>query len=166
MHFVFMGVSGSGKSTVALGTAEELGLPYAEADAFHPAANIAKMASGTPLTDLDRRPWLESLAEWIRERERAGESSIMACSALKRSYRDILRATPGVFFIHLAGPTELIAERLRPRLHHFMPSTLLASQASALEPLAPDEDGTVLDIARTPRELIAESVRIITRALE
>ncbi|TDQ51633.1 gluconokinase [Actinorugispora endophytica] len=166
MHFVFMGVSGSGKSTAALGAVKRLGLPFAEADAFHPEANIAKMAAGTPLDDADRRPWLESLAEWIGERERAGESSVMACSALKRSYRDILRGgAPGVFFIHLHGSTDLIAERLRARSDHFMPSSLLNSQASTLEPLGPDEEGVVLDIAHTPDELVEESARAITSAL-
>ncbi|GLU49077.1 gluconokinase [Nocardiopsis ansamitocini] len=162
MHFVFMGVSGSGKSTVALRVSERLGLPYAEADAFHPAANIAKMSSGVALTDNDRRPWLESLAAWIGEHDRAGATTIMACSALKHSYRDILRSkAPGVAFIHLDGTTELIGERLRARADHFMPPGLLASQAATLEPLGTDEAGWVLDIACSPEELVEESVRLI-----
>ncbi|MEY9210909.1 gluconokinase [Thermobifida halotolerans] len=167
MHFVFMGVSGSGKSTVARGAAQRLGLPFADADDFHPETNIAKMSSGVPLTDADRLPWLGSLAAWLGERERNGESSVMACSALRRSYRDILRGgAPGVFFVHLHGSRDLILERLRGRSGHFMPSELLDSQLAVLEMLGPDEAGTVLDVASSPEKLVEEAVRIITEAQE
>ncbi|PSK97813.1 gluconate kinase (SKI family) [Murinocardiopsis flavida] len=166
MHFVFMGVSGSGKSTVAVAVARRLGLPLAEADAFHPPANIAKMSAGVPLTDTDREPWLRALAEWIAERERAGEHSAMACSALRRDYRDILRSgAPDVRFVHLDGGVDLIAARLRERSGHFMPAGLLASQAATLEPLAPDEPGTVLDIGASPEELIGRAEAELAAAL-
>ncbi|GAB3212399.1 gluconokinase [Marinactinospora thermotolerans] len=163
MHFVVMGVSGSGKSTVALRVAERLGLPHAEADAFHPESNIAKMSSGVPLTDEDRMPWLRSLAQWIEEHERRGETTVVACSALKRSYRDVLRSgAPGrVEFIHLDGSTELIGRRLRERAGHFMPAGLLASQAATLEPLEQDEAGIVIDVEPSPEEIIDLAVRFI-----
>ncbi|HLU95663.1 MAG TPA: gluconokinase [Thermobifida alba] len=160
MHFVFMGVSGSGKTTVARGVSRRLGIAFADADDFHPEANVAKMANGVPLTDADRLPWLRSLAAWIGEHEERGESSVLACSALRRSYRDILRGgAPGVFFVHLHGPAELIGERLRRRRDHFMPPGLLDSQFAALEPLGPDEAGVVLDVAAAPEELVAEAAR-------
>ncbi|GAA3746902.1 gluconokinase [Salinactinospora qingdaonensis] len=167
MHFVFMGVSGSGKTTVAEVVAERLNLPFAEADHFHPQANIAKMSSGVALTDDDRRPWLESLAAWIGEHEARGQATIMACSALKRAYRDILRqGAPDVRFVHLAGSVELIAQRLRSRTDHFMPGGLLESQAATLEPLAPDEDGVTLDLAAPIETSVAEGVRVVSQALD
>ncbi|MDA2812341.1 gluconokinase [Nocardiopsis sp. RSe5-2] len=166
MHFVFMGVSGSGKSTVALRAAERLGLPFAEADAFHPEANIAKMSEGVALTDADRLPWLRSLARWIGEREAEGSSSMMACSALKRSYRDVLRSgAPDVRFVHLDGPVGLIRERLSERAGHFMPTGLLDSQQATLEPLEPDEKGAVLDIAPPPEEIVEAAVAAVRAAL-
>ena len=112
-HAIVMGVSGCGKSTVAMGLARELDWELGEADAFHPQANIDKMHAGNPLTDEDRWPWLRTLAEWIRERDAAGISTVLACSALKVAYRDILRTgAPRVSFIHLAGPQALVAERV------------------------------------------------------
>ncbi|MFC7330171.1 gluconokinase [Marinactinospora rubrisoli] len=166
MHFVFMGVSGSGKSTVAGQVAERLGLPFAEADSFHPEANIAKMSAGVPLTDADRRPWLTALATWIAEHERRGESTVMACSALRRDYRDILRTgAPSVYFLHLDAPTELIAERMRARKGHFMPAGLLASQAATLEPLRPDEAGERIDIAPPIETVTAQALRIVAARL-
>lgn len=166
MHFVFMGVSGSGKSTVAVEVARRLSLPFAEADAFHPPANIEKMSDGVPLTDTDRSPWLHALADWIGEREGAGEHSAMACSALRRDYRDILRTgAPDVRFVHLHGSVELIAARLRERSGHFMPPDLLASQAATLEPLAADEAGVVLDVDATPAELIDRATAELSAAL-
>ncbi|QBI54850.1 gluconokinase [Streptomonospora litoralis] len=165
-HFVVMGVSGTGKSTVAEPVAERMGLAFAEADDFHPEANVAKMSAGTALTDDDRRPWLESLAEWIGEHDRRGESTIMACSALKRAYRDVLRSSaPDVRFLHLDGSTELIAERLRERKGHFMPETLLRSQKSTLEPLGDDEPGATLDITPPAEETIERAARIAAAAL-
>ncbi|ASU83185.1 gluconate kinase [Nocardiopsis gilva YIM 90087] len=166
MHFVVMGVSGSGKSTVALRAAERLGLPLAEADRFHPAANIAKMSAGAPLTDEDRRPWLASLAEWIAEHERRGEPTLVACSALKRAYRDILRTgAPDIRFLHLHGPRSLLAQRLAERSDHFMPPALLDSQLEALEPLERDEQGVTLDIAATPDVLVERVVGIVAAGL-
>lgn len=147
MHFVFMGVSGSGKTSVAQRVAVRLGLPFAEADDFHPETNIRKMESGVPLTDEDRGPWLRELAHWIGAHDALGESTVMACSALKRDYRDLLRAgAPGVHFLHLHGTREVIWERLDAREDHFMPSGLLLSQMETLERLEPDEAGRELDV--------------------
>lgn len=158
-HVVVMGVSGCGKSTVAAGISERMGLPLAEADLFHPPANIEKMSRAIPLTDEDRYPWLHELAAWMTAQAAEGHSSVMACSALRREYRDILRdGPPSVDFIHLAGPIELIAERLGQREGHFMRPELLQSQFDTLEALEPDEGGVVLDLNRTPEELIAASV--------
>lgn len=147
MHFVFMGVSGSGKTTLAEGIAKQLELPFAEADIFHPPANIRKMEAGTPLTDKDRWPWLEELAAWIAAHETLGESTVMACSSLKRSYRDVLRqGAPGVCFLHMHGPPEVIGKRLASREDHFMPPALLESQFAALQPLDADEAGREFDV--------------------
>ncbi|WP_426241291.1 gluconokinase [Nocardioides sp. LHG3406-4] len=156
-HLVFMGVSGSGKSTAAQAVNERLGWAFAEGDDFHPQANIDKMAAGRPLNDEDRWPWLESLAAWTREHDRAGRSTIVACSALRRAYRDILR-TGGehTYFVHLHGDKGLMLQRMGSR-EHFMPPSLLESQLDTLEPLQPDESGMVADIADPP-ELIAGQV--------
>ncbi|MDH6128142.1 gluconokinase [Kitasatospora sp. GP82] len=151
---VVMGVSGVGKTTVARLLAERLDLPYAEADDFHPPANIAKMTAGVPLDDEDRRPWLRALADWLGDRAQDGTGGVVTCSALKRQYRDILRAgCPDAFFLHLSGGHALIEDRLAHRTGHFMPSSLLDSQYATLEPLQPDEHGTVLDVAHTPAQL-------------
>ena len=156
-HLVFMGVSGSGKSTVALAVDAHLGWEFAEGDDFHPSSNVEKMSAGIPLDDEDRRPWLESLAAWTREHDRARRSTIVSCSALRRTYRDILR-TGGehTFFVHLHGDPGLMLERMGER-DHFMPASLLESQLATLEMLADDEDGMVADIADPPA-LIAEQV--------
>ena len=155
-HVVVMGVSGCGKSTVAKGLAEIFGWDLGEADEFHPPSNIAKMESGVPLNDDDRRPWLEDLAAWMAERAAEGRSTVIACSALKRSYRDILRdGPPSLGFIHLYGPMEVIAERLARRKGHFMSPSLLQSQFQTLEALEDGERGITLDLRRTPEELIA-----------
>lgn len=147
MHFVFMGVSGSGKTTAAEHVAERLDLPFAEADVFHPEANIHKMSAGTPLTDEDRRPWLRELASWIGEHDALGETTVMACSALKREYRDLLReGAPDVHFLHMHGPAEVIWERIEARPDHFMPPALLRSQLETLERLDPDEAGQEFDV--------------------
>ena len=142
---VLMGVSGSGKSSVMKRLARHLGWPAAEGDAFHSPENVAKMASGVPLTDEDRWPWLDALAAWIGERERAGENALVTCSALKREYRDRLRdGHPSVWFVHLTAGRAILAERVERRRGHYMPASLLASQLSTLEPLAADEPGITL----------------------
>lgn len=155
---VVMGVSGAGKTTVARELAERLGWPMAEGDEFHPESNIAKMESGTPLTDDDRGPWLRSLRDWISERAGDGQSTVVTCSALKRSYRDILSgAAARVRFVHLSGSREVIGGRIAARSGHFMPPSLLDSQFGDLEPLQSDEDGATVDVAATP-EQIAQTV--------
>ncbi|WP_104116582.1 gluconokinase [Arthrobacter sp. B1805] len=153
-HVVVMGISGSGKTTIATRLAEALGWVFAEADDFHPAANIAKMTSGTPLTDEDRWPWLESMRDWMTTQAYSDRSTVVTCSALKRSYRDVLTQAEGrVRFVHLVGDTDLILERMKTRSGHFMPQSLLPSQISTLEPLEPDEQGVKIDNAGTPDEV-------------
>lgn len=156
---VVMGVSGSGKSTVAGILAGQLGWDLEEGDDLHPAANVEKMHAGTPLTDADRWPWLDRVADWIVEHTSAGVPGVITCSALKRIYRDRLRGEH-VLFVHLAGSRETLADRLNARMDHFMPTTLLDSQISTLEPPGPDEQVLTVDIGRRPAELAAE---IITR---
>lgn len=141
---VVMGVSGSGKSTVGAALAQRLRVPFADADDFHPPANIAKMTAGHPLDDDDRYPWLEAIGEWLAEHPGGG---VMSCSALKRKYRDQLRQhCAGVRFLHLRGTAEVIARRQASRPGHFMPATLLASQFATLEPLDADEHGISIDV--------------------
>jgi gluconokinase len=156
-HLVVMGVAGSGKTTVATLLARYLGTEYAEADQFHPQANIDKMSSGTPLTDEDRWPWLEAIRDWLSAEAQAGRSGVVTCSALKRSYRDLLRTADGrVLFVHLDGSPELLAERMQHRSGHFMPTSLLPSQLATLEPLSDDEPGFTLDVAAPPELLVEE----------
>lgn len=154
---VVMGVSGAGKTTVARALAARLGWEFADGDEFHPRANIDKMAAGQPLTDADRWPWLRVVADWIRRRIAAGDSGVIACSALRRSYRDVLRG-PGVVFVMLAGDRETIAARLRARHGHFMPAALLDSQLATLEPPAADECAITVDISAGPSEIADEIV--------
>ncbi len=155
---VIMGVSGSGKSTIAGILAHELEWDLAEGDDLHPPANVAKMASGRPLTDEDRWPWLDSVSAWITDHTSAGIPGIITCSALKRSYRDRLRG-PDVVFVHLAGSREQIGQRLAGRTDHFMPAGLLNSQISTLEPPGDDENTLVVDVGRPPAEQAAEIIR-------
>lgn len=160
VQLVVMGVSGSGKSTIAALLAARLGAVRVDADDFHPAANVAKMRSAIPLDDEDRRPWLEAVAAWLAQRAGAGEDAVAACSALKRAYRDILRsAGSGVLMVHLAGPKGLVVDRLRQRRGHFMPPELLCSQYADLEPLGTDEPGVTVDFAKRPEELVADALR-------
>jgi gluconokinase len=141
---VVMGVSGSGKSTVGAALAQRLRVPFVDADTLHPPANIAKMAAGQPLDDGDRYPWLEKVGQWLADHR---EGAVVSCSALKRRYRDQLRAhCPGVEFVHLRGSAELIGRRLAARTDHFMPVALLRSQLDTLEPLGPDEAGMTVDV--------------------
>ena len=156
---VVMGVAGSGKSTVGQMLAQRLGWPFAEADDFHSAANVAKMAAGTPLIDEDRRPWLESIRKWMDDT--AGDS-VVTCSALRRSYRDILRgAQANVRFLHLSGTEASIGARMAARADHFMPSSLLASQLATLEPLEGDEDGVVIQITGTAEEITTNAIKAL-----
>jgi len=146
-HIVVMGVTGAGKSVVAQWLADELDLELAEGDDFHPEANVAKMSSGQPLTDADRLPWLEALAEWTARQDEVGRATVLTCSALKRVYRDVLRRPdPHTFFVHLHGEEDLLHERMEAR-EHFMPVSLLRSQIETLEPLEPDEAGIAIDVA-------------------
>lgn len=154
IQLVVMGVTGCGKSTVASLIASRTGWAFAEGDDFHPSSSIARMAAGYPLDDQLRAPWLAAIASWLGQRAAQGESAVVSCSALRRAYRDLLRgAGPGVRMVHLAGPYELVAERLAARRGHFMPPELLASQYAALEPLGADEPGITLDLALSPADL-------------
>lgn len=135
LRLVVMGVSGCGKSTLGAALAARLGAGFVDADPLHPAANLAKMAAGEPLTDADRWPWLDAVAAVLRDRAPV----VVACSALRRAYRDRLRAARGVRFVHLAAPREVILARMTTRQDHFMPASLLASQYDTLEPPGPDE---------------------------
>jgi carbohydrate kinase (thermoresistant glucokinase family) len=148
---VVMGVSGCGKSAAGGALAAALGRPFLDADDLHPVANKEKMARGIPLTDEDRWGWLDT----VGERLAAGGSIVVACSSLRRVYRDRLRASaPDALFVHLNGSRELLAERLGHRVHEFMPMTLLDSQLATLEPLQPDERGFVTDITPPLPEVV------------
>jgi len=158
---VVMGVSGSGKTSAARELTRQLGWEYIEGDDLHPAANVAKMAAGTPLDDEDRWPWLRQIAEVIGAHEAAGTSLVITCSALKRSYRDLLReGHPSVWFAHVDVPREVLAERLAQRTGHFMPPSLLDSQLATLQRLADDEPGDVIDgnapLVETVAEVLAD----------
>ncbi len=175
---VVMGVSGCGKSTVGALLAARLGVPFIDGDDLHPAANVMKMAAGTPLTDEDRGPWLRAVGRTLAaggsgaggsgaggtgEHAPGHVGAVIACSALRRSYRDLIRSeAPGAFFVHLAGTREQLAARMGARTDHFMPLSLLDSQLATLEAIAPDEDAVVLDIADPPAEL----ARLATIALD
>ena len=164
-HLVLMGVAGCGKTTAADNLHRALGWPIAEADDFHPAANIAKMSRGVPLTDEDRWPWLTSLRDWMSARAADGIRTIVTCSALKRSYRDLLASAAGrVFFIHLVARTDELRERMAHREGHFMPPALLPSQFAALEPLDDDEDGVTVVSRPTPEETLDAILAALERA--
>ncbi len=162
-----MGVSATGKTSVAEALAKELGLDFVEGDDLHPPANIEKMSAGTPLDDGDRRPWLEAIAELIAEQHRAGTSAVVTCSALKRSYRDILRSRlpdSNVFFLHLHAEFDVLHDRMAGRTKHFMPPALLRSQFDTLEPLEDDEVGVVVDVTAPLAVVTAASVNAVRRA--
>lgn len=153
---VVMGVCGSGKSTIAALVASHLGVPYVDADALHPDANVAKMASGTPLTDDDRWPWLAAVGSVLAG---AQDGVVVACSALRRACRDaILAQSPGVRFVHLHAERGVLAERLAGRTDHFMPSALLDSQLATLEALVADEPGFVVDVDQPVDAILADVV--------
>jgi gluconokinase len=161
---IVMGVSGSGKSTVAEGLVDRLGWEFAEGDDFHPPENVAKMRSGTPLDDEDRWPWLRRLADWIGERERAGRNVVLTSSALKRSYRDLLSdGHPSVWFAHVTADPELIRERMQRRAGHYMPVSLLDSQLATLEPLQDDEPGARVSGAGAADDVVSEVLATLNR---
>jgi len=159
MILVIMGVSGSGKTTIAQGLSRKLGWLYQEGDALHPPSNVAKMSSGTPLTDADRLPWLHKIAAKIDEWRAAGVSGVVTCSALKRSYRDIIAGNrPDVIVVYPKGSQALIAARMAERKGHFMPASLLDSQFGTLEEPSPDENAITVGIDRAPDAIVDEIV--------
>jgi len=154
-----MGVAGSGKSTVGAALAHRLGVPFADADSLHPAANVAKMAAGTPLDDDDRGPWLDAVGQWLADHD----DGVMSCSALKRRYRDQLRShRTDIAFLHLTGSPELIGARQAGRPGHFMPSSLLMSQFDVLEPLDPDEQGMAIDVGQSVGTIVEAFVKFLS----
>jgi carbohydrate kinase (thermoresistant glucokinase family) len=158
MVIVLMGVSSSGKSTIGVRLAELLGWPFRDADSFHPPANIAKMRRGIALQDSDRWPWLDAIAAWIDAQLEQGQSGLVSCSALKRSYRRrLVRDRTDVRLVYLQGSFELISERMQRRRDHFMPVSLLKTQFDILEAPAADENALVVSIAQ-PAERVAETI--------
>ncbi len=162
-RYVVMGISGSGKSEIGRRLASRLGIAYEEGDDFHSPESIAKMAAGIPLNDSDRQEWLLALQSIIRRAFERNEELVLTCSALKRRYRDLLRAgDPALIFIHLHGDRDLIAGRMKQRSGHFMPAVLLESQLRDLEPLAQDERAIRVDVAATPDEIVQQIVAQIS----
>ena len=152
---VLMGVAGSGKTTIGERLSRTLGWTFRDADSFHPPVNVAKMSSGTPLSDEDRAPWLAAIAAWIDERRAEGSCGIVSCSALKRTYRDVLLCgRADVRLVYLKGERHLIAERMAGRRNHFMPTALLDSQFATLEEPAPEERAVVVSVAMGKRLLV------------
>lgn len=157
---VVMGVSGSGKTTVGAALAQRLRVPFADADDFHPPENVTKMSAGVPLTDEDREPWLRTIAAWLDAH--TADGGVVSCSALKRSYRDLLREhATHAFFLHLHGDRDVIAARMAGRPGHFMPTALVDSQFATLEPLEADEVGTALDVSAPVDDLVEQSLQIL-----
>jgi gluconokinase len=159
---VVMGVSGCGKSTVGQALAQALGVAYVEGDALHPPANVARMAAGIALTDADRQGWLQAVAQRLGDQPARTQGVVVACSALKRSYRDLLRAAaPAMRLVYLDGDAALIAQRLASRQGHYMPPSLLQSQLDTLQPPEADEYPLVLDIAQPPEALVARAAQAL-----
>ncbi len=166
LQVVVMGVSGTGKSTVAQRLADRTGWGFVEGDDLHPPRNIAKMESGQPLTDEDRGPWLAEINLRARARTADGHSTLITCSALKRDYRARLQAgVPQMFFLHLAADYGVLEPRMQRRERHFMPTGMLRSQFDTLEPLAADEDGAVVDVSGTIDEVVAAAYDALERRL-
>jgi carbohydrate kinase (thermoresistant glucokinase family) len=157
---LIMGVAGCGKTTAGERLAARMGWIFRDADSFHPPENVAKMSSGTPLDDEDRKPWLAAIAAWMDERSQAGEAAVVTCSALKRVYRDALVGERAfVRLVHLSGDKALIAARMAARKNHFMPTALLDSQFATLEPPGEDEDPLVVPITLSPDAVVDAIVR-------
>lgn len=164
---VVMGAAGSGKTTIGRLLAGRLGVEYAEGDAFHPEGNVAKMASGLPLDDEDRAPWLASVAAWIGGRLRDGRGGVVSCSALRRRYREALRqAGPGVWFLYLDVDRETAVSRVAARADHFMPVSLVESQFRTLEPLGADEPGAAVDAGAPPEEVVETAAALLSAMAE
>ena len=161
-----MGVSGAGKTTLAAGLARALNVRFEEGDALHPRANVEKMEAGEALSDADRAPWLARVKEWIDTQLDRGESGIITCSALKRAYRDTLRAKrTNVVFVFIDGDEDLIRQRLGGRTGHFMPASLLASQFATLEPPAADEPAITVSAADTPQDQVRKAIAALNNRL-
>ena len=161
MHVVVMGVSATGKTSVAVELAEELGCEFIEGDDLHPRRNLEKMAEGIPLTDEDRWPWLQAIAEMVAVKDFHGTSTVVTCSALKRSYRKVLSDAAPTFFVHLDAPFSVLEDRMQHRTKHFMPPALLQSQFASLEPLGDDEPGAVVDVSGPLDEVVEEAVNAV-----
>lgn len=161
MHIVVMGVASTGKTTVAVQLAEDLGCEFIEGDELHPRQNIEKMSQGIPLTDEDRWPWLQAIAELVAIKDFEGTSTVVTCSALRRSYRAVLSEAVPMFFVHLDAPYEVLEARMQHRTKHFMPTTLLRSQFATLEPLGDDEQGAVVDVSPPLDEVVEEAVNAV-----
>jgi gluconokinase len=156
---VVMGVSGSGKTTVAELLAKQLGWPFMEGDRLHPPANVEKMRQGVPLTDADRAPWLDRIGEELKRWAAEGRSGVMTCSALKRAYRDRIRSRrPDVRFVYLKGSQTLIESRVAARHHEYMPASLLKSQFATLEEPTPDEPVVTVDVGESPESEVAAAI--------
>jgi len=163
---VVMGVSGSGKTTLATALARSLNVAFEEGDTLHPPANVAKMKAGQPLSDDDRAPWLARVKEWIETHLDHGQSGIITCSALKRAYRDVLRANrANVVFVYIDGDESLIRQRLSGRKGHFMPPSLLSSQFATLEPPTENEHPIVVSAADIPSEQVRKAIEALTLRL-
>jgi gluconokinase len=165
-RLVVMGVSGCGKSTVGERLAASLGVRFVEGDALHPTRNVQRMAAGIPLTDDDRREWLQAIAGVMRSEVTAGRGFVVACSALKRTYRDRLRddGAADLCFVHLHGERAVLEQRMAARTGHYMPASLLQSQLDTLEPPTDDEAAITVDIDAPPQDIVAEALRRLKEA--
>lgn len=161
MHVVVMGVTATGKTTIGERLADELGCEFVEGDSLHPRRNIEKMEHGIPLTDEDRWPWLQAIADLVAARDVEGISTVVTCSALRRAYRDALRDAAPTFFVHLHAPFEVLEGRMTLRTKHFMPTSLLQSQFDTLEDLEDDESGAVVDVSPPVDEVVEEAVNAV-----
>lgn len=158
MRIVVAGVSGSGKSTIGTAVAARLAVPFRDGDDLHPADSIAKMAGGVPLTDVDREPWLHAVGSWLAEHE----AGVIACSALARRYRDLIReACPQAWVAQLTAPADVLTQRQRERPGHFMPPALMPSQLALFEPLEDDEAGVVVDVSGSVEESVEQVLRAV-----